>query len=193
MNLLEKSSQKPFQKTVYFILFLLNKMACDYPYVSMPLETRISNSDDYVSTFVYRIKIYNNGIFFMGIPDEVLNEYLTSMFQTYQYAIPIRNTGVNLSGSYITTGSKSTPSMRTKTWEGFSVSKEQIHFVEWGTGKVSDCLFNEWRDKIAWHLSKIKRFGPDGGQYSEADTIYQTNRDANYIVNLLLYEEYIRE
>jgi hypothetical protein len=162
------------------------------PYVSMPLETSISNPDYYASDLVFRIKNYNNGIFFMGIPDEVLNEYLTSMFQTYQYAIPIRNTGVNLGGSWLTSGS-STPSKRTKTWEGFSVDKGQLQFVEWDTGKVSDCLFNEWRDKIAWHLSKIKRFGPDGGQYSQADTIYQTNRDANYIVNFLLYEKYIRE
>jgi hypothetical protein len=120
--------------------------------------------------------------------DGVMVDYLVNLFRTYKYDIPIEYTGLNVPG-----WNHDTTKIKSETWNGFLVKRRYekgLHFTD-DSGRVSECLFNEWRNKIVLHLSKIQRFGPDGVQYSDAESMHQTDRDAMYIINYLLYESFV--
>jgi hypothetical protein len=180
-------------------------MSCNYPYVlwdldSSPSPIHSNTSLVHVSNLLER----NKGTYFLGIPYtiEYLNEgnmirlggvmtdHLVTLFQTYKYDIPMHETGKTHPQNHH--WRQDTKKIKSETWDGFLVKRkyeEGLHLTD-DYGRVSKCFFDELRNKIILHLSKVKRFYPDGSQYTDADSINQTDRDATYILNYMLYELY---
>jgi hypothetical protein len=116
--------------------------------------------------------------YFNGIKQVDITNYLTDLFNTYQYAIPISNTSEE---------------MKIKTWNEFFFNTRGSRSFLDDKGKVKPCLFNEWRDNIIYHLEKLERKGDDGfngDPWDPSVKVWHTDNDAMYILDYLLYKTY---
>ncbi len=108
-------------------------------------------------------------ILFWGIDDKVLYEYLKEMMRTYFYGIPIENTREPVKAA---TDSK-------LLTDGKFLDKY---------GKVSSCLWNEWKNKLIYSIMELERREPDGSLMDSFSKGVCSNKDAEFLANYLIYK-----
>jgi hypothetical protein len=162
-------------------------MSCPYNLRDYPLNSTPNISPaPFAENDYHLLKLKETTDHFKGIenaaaPNDVLDKFLKKMLNTYELKIPL-------------SANENNQSLKKKIYDLNPSFLHRTGPLEYNVAftrnnSATSCLLHEWRDKITHFITQdCPRKGPDGNFYSTLDAVRENDRDAEYIVNYLLYK-----